>query len=167
MKYFILTLSLFHFAFVFSQEDWVKLDFNDSTFIEFPEKPLYKKHQGQDLYTFMDSTGTYQVLRLEMELGADIQKEAVETRQFYSEFVRGLMDGAKGKIMSLDYVDIDGYIGVDCTYSLIPNGMELLCTSRIIALNDTIYSISYTYLEGEWEKNKAYRKRFLNSANIN
>ena len=166
MKYFILTFFLVNYLLVFSQEGWTKHDLGKKVSVEFPNEPTTRNFRGQDVMVFMDTTGTYQVLCIQTQFDSDIQQNDTEIKKFYSEFIRGLLDGSKGEMVDSEYIKIGENTGVDCTYSFSKNGMSLLTTSRVIALNNTIYSISYTYLESEWEKNEKYRMKFLNSVNL-
>ncbi|PHR17161.1 MAG: hypothetical protein COA38_21165 [Fluviicola sp.] len=168
----LITLFLFlgkhAFSEVVNEEASTKVRFGGIAEVTFPSEPTSSFSDIQDEHILNVVSGSYQARYLKSKMDKTIQWGPEENlKKFYSEYLKGMADGIKGRVISGKYIKIKGYMALDAIFIYHdPMGREIKMISRSITLNGKFYSIVCANLTSEYEYNTATREEFFNSFEI-
>lgn len=134
----ILTLALLLFSIkVFSQYKYIQKLGSIGT-INLPEKPKLKQAKGINIY-FSNYNGVFYIAQAG-DIGGGLKDIFAKdnTDSVYTQYIRGTVEGAKGKLFYKDKIKIDGHEAVQFGYKAKLKDQDTYRYQRIIALNDTI-----------------------------
>jgi len=163
MRRLLLFIFLFSTAIesAFAQDDaWKRIAVGDSTTIDFPSKPKEIIHKGQTAYGLYEEGVLYSVAVQEKAKDAGLTLK--EKRNFYDEAIQGAAEAAKApRILSKTRFVINGFEGVEATFTSTIAKIKNLVVMRMVLVNSTFYG--QTFSASPSPNHTAARQRFFAS----
>lgn len=135
--------------------------------INFPSKPTAKDTLGQQTFHYADANASYIVFIMDLSKNQSFELKSGDLDEFYKGNVKGVLDAAKGKLISEKSFEIEGFKGLDIAYKSSSNPLlPDLRFKRILFLNGVMLSIDFWTLSANELKTKPERDKFFNSMTI-
>lgn len=149
-------------------QDWVKTAITDFASINFPVKSELTETTKETVYTAEDEFAFYMVSirKLTDQQSSQITKEDVP--KLYQGVVKGAMDAANGKVVSMNEILIQKNLALELEYNA-PANPELPSQrfKRIIYLNQSIVTLDFWPLTNQKDVVNEKKAKYFNSFLIN
>lgn len=168
MKSHILFIVLFFFTLnQTSAQEGFKQNLAHLISINFPSKPDASDTLGQQVFHYADADASYLVVAMDLSKKQNFELKSGDLDEFYKGNVKGVLDAAKGKLISEKPFEIEGLKGLDIVYKSSSNPLlPDLRFKRILFLNGIMLSIDFWTLSENELKTKPERDKFFNSITI-
>lgn len=154
---------------VHSQDEPYVMRLGEVATITFPSEPVLNDTGRDELYRVENQNGLFQALFVKSHLSPTIQLEPVEKiEELYLGYVDGMTNKMKGKLISMSYSKLKGYVYVDARLNYFePNtGVLMTIKCRVITILGRIYNVMYTNTAFAFDDSPDTCDDFLNSFNL-